>query len=98
VPPARPGLRAGTSLKHSNVPLVLDYDSFTTWGKIHPNDLRPATTPTPAVDTTPFKIRFRKECRFDSDHPHHLSALPSEGGGHTFKSCRVRQPHLPALL
>ena len=21
-----------------------------------------------------FKIRFRKECRFDSDHPHHLQS------------------------
>src|SRR3546814_2719820 len=26
-------------------------------------------------DTTPFKIEFRKECRSDSDHPHHPSKI-----------------------
>src|SRR3546814_17890062 len=26
-------------------------------------------------DTTPFKIEFRKECRSDSDHPHHPSPI-----------------------
>lgn len=26
------------------------------------------------VDTAPFKIQSRKECRFDSDHPHHNDA------------------------
>ena len=27
-------------------------------------------------DTTPFKIQFREECRFDPGHPHHHSMLP----------------------